>query len=584
MIDSSLEPDVLSTINYWLRSDIDKETKDEINELLEKEPLKLKDAFCKKLEFGTGGMRSLVGAGTNRLNKYTIQMATQGLANYINQQKIENPSVAISFDNRTHSRFFAEETAKVLSANNIKVYFTKNLRPTPYVSFACRELKCTAAVMITASHNPPEYNGYKVYWSDGGQVLPPHDRSIIEEYNKITDFSQIKTGSLNNERIEFIDEDFDQLYFAKMRENIFDKELLSKEGNKLELVYTNLHGTGITLAPKAFEMLGFNNFETVKKQESVDGSFPFAKKPNPEEKEALQLGIDQLIANNKDILIANDPDADRMAAVVNHQDEAIILTGNQIASILVYYICEMLSEQNQLGKNMAFVKSIVTTDLFKEIVESYNMTCFDVLTGFKYIADKINEFEQTKSHTFVFGAEESYGYLKGTYCRDKDGILAACLLSGVALKQKLKNKTLLDLLFEIYHKFGLYREGQKSIHFGENRDSHQKMQSIMKILRENPPKLIAESEIKQIDDYLTLKSLDLTTDMRKDIKLPQSDVLGFTLSDKTKIIVRPSGTEPKIKIYASVMEKNVNDLSQDIKKTDARLSNYLTLFSNEITQ
>jgi len=582
MIESSLEPDIFNTINYWLSSDIDKETKAEINDLLKRDPIKLKDAFYKKLEFGTGGMRSLVGVGTNRLNKYTIQMATQGLANYINKQSIESPSVVISFDSRTHSRFFAEETAKVLSANSIKVYFTKNLRPTPFVSFACRELKCTAAVMITASHNPPEYNGYKVYWSDGGQVLPPHDTGIIEEYKKITSFSEIKSGSLKDQNIEFINEDFDQLYFAKMTENISDKALLLKEGKKLELVYTNLHGTGITLAPRAFEMLGLTNFETVKKQESIDGSFPFAKKPNPEEVEALQLGIDQLIANNKDLFIANDPDADRMAAVINHENHPTILTGNQIAFVLVYYICEKLSEENKLGKNMAFVKSIVTSDLFKEIVESYNMTCFDVLTGFKYIANKINDFEKTKSHTFVFGAEESYGYLKGTYCRDKDGILAACLLSEVALKQKLKNKTLLDLLFEIYHKFGIYREGQKSIHFGEDSESYQKMQAIMKTLRENSPKMLAESEIKQIDDYLSQKSLDLITDMRKDIKLPQSNVLSFTLSDKTKIIVRPSGTEPKIKIYASVMEKNVNNILEDIKKTDARLNNYLTLFANEI--
>ncbi len=582
MIDSSLGPDILSAINYWLNSGIDNDTKAEINDLLKSDPIKLKDAFCKKLEFGTGGMRSLVGVGTNRLNKYTIQMATQGLANYINQQNIKNPSVVISFDSRTHSRFFAEETAKVLSANGIKVHFTKNLRPTPFVSFACRELKCTAAVMITASHNPPEYNGYKVYWSDGGQVLPPHDTGIIEEYKKVTSFSEVKTGSLKNPNIEFIDEDFDKLYFTKMIENIPDKEFLAKNGKNLEFVYTNLHGTGITLAPKAFEILGLSNFETVKKQESTDGNFPFAKKPNPEEVEALQLGMDQLISTNKDILIANDPDADRMAAVINYGNQATILTGNQIASILVYYICEKLFEQNLLGKNMAFVKSIVTSDLFKEIVESYNMTCVEVLTGFKYIAEKINEFEKTKSHTFVFGAEESYGYLKGTYCRDKDGILAACLLAEVALKQKLKNKTLLDLLFEIYHKFGIYREGQKSIHFKEDAQGHQKMQTTMQALRENPPKIIAESEIRQVDDYLTQKSLDLITDMRKDINLPKSNVLGFTLSDKTKIIIRPSGTEPKIKIYASVIEKNVNNILEDIKKTDARLNNYLTLFTNEI--
>jgi phosphomannomutase len=582
MTNLNIDQKILQTINEWLNANIDKETKAEIKDLLEKDHNKLKEAFYKKLTFGTGGIRALVGVGTNQLNQYTIQMATQGLSNYISKQHFENPSVVIGFDSRSHSRFFAEETAKVLSANNIKVYFVKELRATPFISFACRALKCSAAVMITASHNPPEYNGYKVYWSDGGQILPPHDIGIIYEYQKITSFDQLKIGPFNTQNIEFVSDEMDEMYLTEMLKNISNKDEILKNGPKLKIVYTNLHGVGITLAPKAFQKLNFTSFETVKKQESIDGSFPFAKIPNPEDPKALSLGINQLVENDADILIANDPDADRMAAAINIQKTALILSGNQIACILAYYICEELLKQDKIDKNFVFIKSIVTSDLFKDIVESYQMKCLDVLTGFKYIAEKIRDFETDSSHTFIFGAEESYGYLKGTYCRDKDGILAACLLSEVALKQKLQNKTLLDLLHEIYLKFGIHREGQKSLHFEESSENSQKIDLIMKKLRDIPPRFIAESEIQKIDDYLIQKSTDLVSGACQEIKLPKANVLAFTLKDYTKIIIRPSGTEPKIKIYVKVKEKNPKNILEDISKTDTRLNNYLTAFVNEI--
>ncbi|MGD2169747.1 MAG: phospho-sugar mutase [Chlamydiota bacterium] len=572
-----LDQEIQNRINLWLSSDIDDNTKKDLKTLLEKNPDQLKDAFFKKLVFGTGGIRELVGLGTNRLNQYTIQMATQGLSNYINQQNTQDKKVVIGFDSRLHSRFFAEEAAKVLAGNQIKVVLFSHLRPTPFISFACRELKCTAAIMITASHNPPEYNGYKVYWSDGGQVLPPHDKKIIEEYNNIETFDQIKKTNLSDPLIEKIDDELDEKYLERTKAVALHLKDDQSQGKNLKIIYTNLHGCGITTAPKAFVKWGFTHYETVKKQEATDGEFPFAKKPNPEEKQALQLGLDQLLDSQADILIANDPDADRMAAAINYNKQAIILTGNQIACLLAYHICQ---EKSQLPSNGAFIKTIVTSELFKAIVESHSQTCIEVLTGFKYIAEKIHLFEQGHNHTFVFGAEESYGYLKGDFIRDKDGTIAACLFAELALQAKLKGKTLLDLLYEIYKKYGIYREGQTSLSFDSSASGMKKMNDLMDKLRSSPPETIGSLQVVKIDDYKKRTSFNRQTGKTEKIELPESNVLTFWLSDQTKLIIRPSGTEPKIKIYGAVFEKNTDQLQVMIDKTDDRLKNILETFTH----
>lgn len=570
-------------IDTWLKANIDEETKQEILTLRQTNPQGLKDAFYTKLNFGTGGIRAKVGLGSNRLNEYTIQMASQALANYLQETIKENISVLIGYDSRIHSLFFAEQTAKVLAANKITVYLLQNLRPTPFISFAMRYIHCSAAVMITASHNAPEYNGYKVYWSDGGQVLPPHDTGIIKAYESIENIDQVNTTHLADPLIHLIDEKIDEKYLQCLQNvGLFSKKT-KKEGSLLKVIYTNLHGTGITLAPSAFQNCGFVNFTTVKKQEAPDGTFPFAPNPNPENPEALSLGMQQLCDTEADILIANDPDADRMAAAVYHEEKGYILSGNEIACIFAYHICHSLSKNKKIPKNGAFIKTIVTTELFKEIVDSYDLQCFEVLTGFKYIAEKIHLWEKNGEWEFLLGAEESYGYLKGDYCRDKDGISAGCLLAEVALIQKKKDKTLLDLLYEIYHKYGIYREGQKCIEYPDNKEGMEKSKALMRHLREAKMTTLGSLTITQVDDYLQNTRTNLLKKTTEQLSLPLSDVLVFWFSDETKLVIRPSGTEPKIKIYGQVVEKNIENFFPSLEKTNQRLQNILEMFTH-VTQ
>lgn len=536
-----MQLEVSKKIQEWLDGPYDEETK---NFIRSHKPEDLVDAFYTHLSFGTGGLRGLMGVGTNRMNRYTVQMATQGLANYILKQKNQTPGVLIGYDSRHHSMLFAQETARVLAGNGITAYLLKELRPTPYISFATRHLNCISGIMITASHNPAAYNGYKVYWSDGAQVVPPHDIGIMDEVQSICSIQDVKLADLEDPKIIIVDtQPLDQTYLNALYPlQLFPKEN-QEQGKSLKIAYTSLHGTGITTCPESLKNWGFSNIAFVEEQIRPDGDFPTVKFPNPEYKEALQMGIDLLVKIKGDILIANDPDADRMGIVVMHQNMPAILTGNQIAAICVHYLSETLTARRQMPEKGAFITTIVSTELQKIIASHFGKPCFEVLTGFKYIGEKIHLWEQGKEggYEFLFGAEESYGFLRGTHARDKDATIASCLIAEIALQAKIHGKTLINYLEAIYSQFGLFKEKQLSINFDPGKQGMEKIDRLMNHLRNSPPKMINEKEVVQFIDY------------EKGVEgLPSSNVLLFRLSDKSKLIIRPSGTEPKIKIYAEI--------------------------------
>ena len=554
-----LSPDIEKRVNEWLNGPIDQATKNEIQTLMRTDPDALADAFYSSLSFGTGGMRGIMGVGTNRMNLYTIQMATQGLANYLLKQPPlrDRHYVFISYDSRHHSQEFAMEAARVLAGNGIGVYLTFELRPTPYVSFGVRQKECSAGIMITASHNPKEYNGYKVYWSDGGQVVPPHDTGIVAEVQKITDFSQIKLSLEKSTLIEILDPEFDFEYLDEVHKLQLDPKEDKMVGDQLKITYTSLHGTGIKLVPRALRMWGFPNVNLVDHQIVPDGDFPTVKNPNPENAEALSMGVKQLQDTLSDILIATDPDADRMAVVVLHKDKPYSLNGNQIACLCLEYICHTLKTQGRLPANGAAVTTIVSTDLLGVIAKDYGIACFEVLTGFKYIGELIHKWEQDKSHKFLFGAEESYGFLTGTHSRDKDAVVASCLIAEIALLMKVEGRTLVDYLEEIYKKHGLYVERQRVKEFPPGHEGMEKIQQTMEKLRKEHPQEINGQKVEVFEDY------------KKGLHgLPPSNVLLFRLSDKSKVVVRPSGTEPKLKIYAGVRdtEEKIQKLLDAVEK------------------
>lgn len=548
-------------VQEWLDGPYDDETKAQIRQWQSDNPELLKDAFYTDLSFGTGGLRGIMGVGSNRMNVYTVRRASQGLANYLRKSQKE-PSVFIGFDSRHHSEEFALESARVLAANGVKVYLLKHLRPTPFISFGCRHKKCSAAIMITASHNPPEYNGYKVYWNDGAQVVPPHDTGIMKEVEAIHDLRKVKLAEPNDRLIIRIDGELDQPYIEAIRPLSYQAKQNHHFGENLKITYTSLHGTGVTLVPPSLKDWGFTNLFYVEEQMVPDGDFPTAKKPNPEYKETLHLGIHTLLQTGSDILLATDPDADRMAVVVRHHDKPVILTGNEIAAICVYYICETV--KNKLLKKGAFITTIVSSDLIPTIARSYNIPCFEVLTGFKYIAEKIHKWETEKDgYHFLFGAEESYGYLLGTVARDKDAVLTSCFISEIALHLKLQNLTLVDYLYKIFHKFGIFREKQLSMEF-EGAEGAEKMHQLMDHLRQNLPRTFGGKLVLAVEDY------------KKGVRdLPKSDVLLFRLEDESKIVIRPSGTEPKIKIYAGVREKKFHSIKEGLHACDHKLDQLL---------
>lgn len=583
MIDETTQ----KNIDSWLTGEYDEASKREIRRLEQENPEELLDAFFTHLSFGTGGIRGILGVGTNRINPYTIGAATQGLANYLLKQGGKH-SVLVNFDSRHHSRDYAEEVAKVLAANEIKVYLFRELRPVASISFGVRHLKCSAGVMITASHNPPKYNGYKVYWSDGGQVLPPHDKGIIEEVGKITKPSMVKKTVYPHPLIHDVSDEVDTPYLRAIKElEPHPGEDLS-HGSELAIVYSPIHGGGITMVPRALEEWGFTNLALVKEQCTPSGDFPTVKVPNPEEPETLKLGISLLQKRKADIFIATDPDADRLAITVMHEGKPISLNGNEIACVALEHLCRSLTETKQMPPKPMAVKTIVTTELFKAIAEHYNVSCLDVLTGFKYIGQKISQWEEEKlahiqSHHFLFGAEESYGFLYGTHARDKDAVIVSALLCEAALHMKLQNKTLVDLLYDIYQKHGLYRERLLSLSF-ERKEGIDLTKQTMQSLREKPPFAIGGIIVTSIEDYLTHTAYTPETGQKEPLLLPKSDVLRFWLSDGTKIVVRPSGTEPKIKLYCGCQEKHSftdrKALEKAIVHCDRKTEEYLLAFKH----
>jgi len=560
------DQDTRRNVQEWLNGNYDQESKSEVQRLLREAPEKLVDAFYKKLDFGTGGLRGIMGVGTNRINGYTLQCATQGLCRYLDKVcSLEGMrQVVIGFDSRNHSKEFAEMCASVIAANGFTALLFENLRPTPLISFACRHYHCLAAIMITASHNPPEYNGYKVYWSDGAQVLPPHDQGIIDAVHQISDLNMIKTvETLNHPNIQYIGEELDEAYLRAISKLQLKPQEDKKEGENLRVVYTSIHGTGSTIVCKALKRWGFSSVSSVKEQEKPNGDFPTVHSPNPEEHEALRIGAEQMIRENGDLLIGTDPDTDRVGIALIHQGTVHFLNGNQVACLCLDYICRALQEKNRMPKNAAFIKTVVTTEMFQKICDDYGVSCFNVLTGFKHIAELIRKWEDNnKPYEFVFAAEESYGYLLGDLTRDKDAITAAALICEVALEAKKRNETLIDYLHKLYRKHGVYVEQLTSITFPDTKESQERMKESIEHLRLQPPEDIGGVKVKTIADFTSSTLKDLSLCVEKPLNQAKAPLIAFYLQDESRIMIRPSGTEAKIKVYSSV-KKNVLDSVND---------------------
>ena len=561
----ALNPEILTKIKEWTNPPYDEHCINEIKLLLSKGNEKeLIERFGAELDFGTGGIRGIIGFGTNRMNIYTVAKATQGLANYILKNNIKNPKAVIAYDSRLYSKEFAIKTATILASNNIKTYIFKELRPTPELSYAIRYLKCTTGVVITASHNPKEYNGYKVYWDDGAQIISPQDNGIIEETRKIKDIKQVKDHGfdilVSKNMIEFICEEIDEAFINDIIKLSINKDKISE--SNIKIVYTPLHGTGITLMPKALKKLGLQEPIYVEEQILPDPNFSTVVYPNPEEKEALALAIEKAKKTDADIVIATDPDADRMGIVVkNNKGEYEFITGNQIGAILEYYILKEKKALNILPKNGAIVKTIVTTSLQDEIAKDFNIENFNVLTGFKFIGEKIKHFETDANYEFLYGTEESYGYLTGTHARDKDSISAALMIAECCAYLKIQNKSITDFLDEIYNKYGFYKDDMVSKYFKgiEGKDIILK---IMEYFRKNKIDNFGNIPVFDLKDY---KYQDIPDAKGSKYILPKSNVIQFFLADGSKITLRPSGTEPKIKFYFSTKGKNKKEIEEKVK-------------------
>ena len=570
----------LEIANSWLNGNFDVETKSEIKRLMSDNPKELEDSFYRNLEFGTGGLRGVMGVGTNRMNKYTVGMATQGLANYINKNfsDKEQISVAVSFDSRNLSKEFAKITADVFAANGFVVYLYRELRPTPQLSFTLRNLKCQAGVMITASHNPKEYNGYKVYWEDGAQITAPHDKNIIEEVLRITDPSQVKFSE-GTGRIQILGEEADEAYLNAILQLTLSPELVKKHNN-FKIVYTPLHGTGVSMVPEALSRAGFKNVIKVEEQCVADGNFPTVKSPNPEETSALEMALKLAGDVNADLVMATDPDADRLGiAVRDNEGKLILLNGNQTAAILTYYILERRRETSRLKKEHYMVKTIVTTDLLKSIADKYSVDMYNVLTGFKFIAEIVRMNEGKRE--FIGGGEESYGFNLGEFVRDKDAVISCCLVAEAAAWAAERGKSLYEMLIDIYVEFGFYKEHLLSV-TKKGKDGVEQIKNIMTKLRENPLETIDGSRVVLIHDYKRQETTDLISDLRYRINLPKSDVMQFVCADNTIVSVRPSGTEPKIKYYFGVKEiiKSASEFEEANKILTEKINRLVESMSN----
>ena len=561
-IDASAKENVMT----WLNGQYDEETKQAIRDMMDN-PNELNESFYRNLEFGTGGLRGIMGVGTNRMNKYTVAMATQGLANYVKKCfPAANPiKAAVSHDSRNHSREFAEITANVLAANGFHVYLFEALRPTPELSFAVRHFGCQTGVMVTASHNPKEYNGYKAYWDDGCQLVAPHDTNVIDEVLKIKGLEDVKMSG-GEANIEIIGENVDSVYLNRIEQNSLHPELIKKH-HDLKIVYTPLHGTGITLIPRMLEKLGFTNVNVVKEQATPDGNFPTTPSPNPEEKAAMKMAVDLAKTIDADIVFASDPDADRVGVAVKRPDgEWMLLNGNQTMSVLIYYLLKQWKETGRLTGKEFIVKTIVTSELPADIAKRVGVKVYDVLTGFKFIGDKIRELEGKE--VFIGGGEESYGYMIGDFVRDKDAVAACSMIAEIAAWAAEQGKTFFDVLVDLYTEYGFYKEGLLSV-VRKGKSGAEEIQQMMKDYRENPPKEIDGEKVVCIKDYKLHESTDLVTGKKETIDLPASNVLQFFTEKGNKVTVRPSGTEPKIKFYFSV--KGTLESKEDFDKVNAAL-------------
>lgn len=562
--------DYLEKYEFWLASEaFDDETKAEL-EAIKGDKKEIKERFYKDLEFGTGGLRGIIGAGTNRMNKYTVGKATQGLASYILKNNPEGAKmgVAIAYDSRNMSPEFAERAALVLNANGIKSYIFDELRPTPELSYAVRSLGCTAGIVVTASHNPPEYNGYKVYWADGAQVVAPKDRGIIEEVNAVADFADIKTidkeEAVKAGLFNVIGSDIDDGFVNAVLEQAVRPEEV-KKAEDMVIVYTPLHGTGNKPVRRVLKEAGFKNVFVVPQQELPDKNFSTVGYPNPEDPKAFTLAIELAKEKNADIVVGTDPDADRIGVVIKDKDGGYsVMTGNMTGALLTEYVLGGRKEKGRLPKNAAVIKTIVTTEMVRAIAENYDAQLIEVLTGFKYIGEKIKQFEEDNSRTFVFGFEESYGCLSGTYARDKDAVGAAMLVCEMAAYYKNRGMTLYDALNELYEKYGVYREGVKSVTL-KGIDGAEQIQKIMAYLRANTPIEFAGHRTIWKKDYKTKEFVNIATGETEESTLPVSDVLYYNLEDGAWLCVRPSGTEPKIKFYMGVRGISVKKAERKVE-------------------
>lgn len=546
---SAIDPIILKKAQAWLDGNIDSTTKDQIKELIQSDPTELTDSFYKDLEFGTGGLRGLMGVGTNRMNVYTIGMATQGLANYLLSCFAgEKISVAITHDSRINNTLFAMTTANVLTANGISVKYFKEMRPTPMLSFAVRHFKCKSGVMITASHNPKEYNGYKAYWDDGAQVVAPHDTNIIDEVKKITSFDQVN-WSKKDDLFEYIEEDFDEIYLKKVEGLSLSPDAIQKH-KTMPIVFSPIHGASGKMVPDALHRFGFDNVNLVKEQQEPDGTFPTVVYPNPEEAEALTMSLALGKKVNAELVLACDPDGDRYAAAVpNEKGEFELLNGNQTGTLLSYYLLNQWRAKGKLDGKQFMVNTIVTTELIDEIAAGFGVKCFSVLTGFKNIAAIIRELEGKE--TFICGGEESYGYLVGDFVRDKDGVSACAMVAELIAYYKTQGKTVFDVLAEIYSQFGFYKESLISV-TKKGKDGAEQIQKLMSGFRENPPSEMNGIAVKKVIDVKNGVIMHLPSGDKEKLDMDSSNVMQFYLADGSKISARPSGTEPKIKYYFSV--------------------------------
>lgn len=562
---------IVERVNAWLNGQYDEETKAEIKKLQKENPAELADAFYRNLEFGTGGLRGIMGVGANRMNKYTVGMATQGYANYLKQTYPGGVvRVAIAHDCRNNSRSFAEIVAGVMAANGIKAYIFEDLRPTPELSFTIRHLGCQGGVVVTASHNPKEYNGYKAYWNDGGQLVPPHDKNVIKEVDKIASVDEVKwSGNENN--IIPIGKAVDEEYIRMVKSLSVYPEVIAKQ-HDLKIVYTPIHGSGITLVPAVLERYGFANVTIVEEQAVPDGNFPTVAYPNPEESEAMSIGLKKAKALDADILLGTDPDADRVGiAVKNTAGEWVLLNGNQTAALAFNYMIESRKSKGIAKSNDMTVKTIVTTDLIDKIAAAYGIKCYNVLTGFKWIAELIREKEA--SENFVIGGEESYGLMIGSKLRDKDAVAAVAILCEMTAYEKEKGKLLYEKLIDLYVKYGFYKEHLISL-TKKGMNGQKEIEKMMEHYRSTPPVSINGSAVVQLLDYEKGRGLNPQTGEDWNISLPKSNVLQFILADGSKISARPSGTEPKIKFYFSVnsaLEK-AEDYEQVKQSLDDRIA------------